>query len=140
MSGSGVMTWQQAVERILLGASAVQVVSALYYEGPDLIGRWLGQIENWLDRRGHADLAQVRGTALERFSGRNSSTYTRSVPRVVDAARWAEVGPAVYAKSSIACKCIEKHDHVVSFDTSRCVGCALPQFHAPDAVAMVPAE
>jgi dihydroorotate dehydrogenase len=140
ISGSGVMTWQHVVERIMLGAQAVQVVSALYYEGPAVIGRWLDLIEKYLERKGHSDIAEIRGTALDRFVERNNSSYVRSVARVADAAKWAEIGEDVYAKTAIACSCIQKHGTHVTLDESRCVGCALPQFHAPDAVRMVAAD
>ncbi|CDP51282.1 Dihydroorotate dehydrogenase, catalytic subunit [Devosia sp. DBB001] len=140
ISGSGVMTWQHVIERILLGAYSVQVVSALYFDGPDVIGRWLNQIEQYLDRHNHADINQIRGTALARFRERNSAAYVPQVPSITDPARWAEVSGEVYEKSAIACKCISREGAQVSFEAHKCVGCALPAFHAPDAVAMVPAR
>lgn len=140
VSGSGVMTWQHLVERILLGAAAVQVVSAIYYEGPSSIARWLDEVERYMERRGYNSIDEMRGASLAKFRQRNSSAYVRQVPEIRDAAKWAEVSAEVYEKSSIACKCITVSGSKVGFETDRCVGCALPAFHAPDAVAMVPAQ
>jgi dihydroorotate dehydrogenase len=134
ISGSGVMRWQDAVERMMLGAHAVSVVSALYYEGPGILRRWRDEISALLARRGHTAISEMRGVALERFMERGQRVEHRVVARVVDPGKWAPVSADIYNRLKLECACIRPDGR---FDESACKGCALPSFQAPQAVAMV---
>ena len=59
-----------AFEKILAGASLLQVYSALVYRGPALIGEVLGGLPKLLAARGFASLAQARGTDAVRLATR----------------------------------------------------------------------
>lgn len=135
LSGSGVMTWRDVAERIMFGAAAVAVVSAIYYEGPGVIAAWLKDITALMERRGLATVADMRGLALNRYGDRGERRENRTVARVVDPAKWAPVAAETYKRVSLGCACIRPDGR---FAEAACTGCALPAFQAPQAVKMVP--
>ena len=60
----GVSTWQDAVEMIMAGASAVQVGSAVF-DGVDVFGSIADGIDNYLDENGHTGIENIIGLAHE---------------------------------------------------------------------------
>jgi dihydroorotate dehydrogenase (fumarate) len=64
---SGVHTPDDVVKLILAGADAVMTASTLLYHGPTYFRFLLDGLRSWLDDRGHASLAVVKG----RLSARN---------------------------------------------------------------------
>ncbi|MCB1993526.1 MAG: dihydroorotate dehydrogenase (quinone), partial [Geminicoccaceae bacterium] len=60
----GIASGADAYEKVLNGASAVQLYTAFVYEGPAIIDRILDELEACLARDGHADLASAIGTGL----------------------------------------------------------------------------
>jgi len=76
IAGSGgVTSGGDAAKYILAGAQAVQVCSAVALNGYEVIGRIVDGLNAWMDSKGHADLAAVRGAAARRIVG------TREVDR-----------------------------------------------------------
>jgi dihydropyrimidine dehydrogenase (NAD+) subunit PreA len=69
----GIATWRDAVEFILLGASSVQVCTAIMHYGFRIVEDMIDGLSNWMDERGFRALGDIRG---------------RSLPRVVD---WGEL-------------------------------------------------
>ncbi|MDD3042698.1 MAG: dihydroorotate dehydrogenase [Methanosarcinaceae archaeon] len=61
----GVSTWEDAVEMIMAGASAVQVGSAVY-ERLDVFSEISAGIETFLGRKGYGDVKDIIGLAHER--------------------------------------------------------------------------
>lgn len=60
----GVSGWQDAVEMIMAGASAVQVGSAVF-DGTGVFGSIAEGIDNYLDENGHAGIEDIIGLAHE---------------------------------------------------------------------------
>jgi dihydroorotate dehydrogenase (fumarate) len=60
-ASTGIHDGASVVKMILAGARAVQVVSALYRKGTAHIGTILGEMEQWMDRRGFTSVEQFRG-------------------------------------------------------------------------------
>ncbi len=60
----GVESFKNALEYIMLGASAVQVGTAVMLGGSEIMGRMAEELERWADSRGITDLEQIRGMAL----------------------------------------------------------------------------
>jgi dihydroorotate dehydrogenase subfamily 1 len=59
----GVTTGTDAVEMVMVGATAVGVCSAAMLRGPAVFGKIAHEIDAWLDAHGHPDLASIRGIA-----------------------------------------------------------------------------
>jgi len=59
---TGIHTAETALKFILAGASAVQVASVLYSEGPEAITRMNEEISNWMDQNGYTSLSDFQGS------------------------------------------------------------------------------
>ena len=76
--GEGVFTAEQAYEKIRLGASLVQILTALVYEGPGVVKRINRGLAHLLARDGFATVADAVGTgntepSVRRISARASA-------------------------------------------------------------------
>ncbi len=60
-SSTGVHDWEDAVKCLLAGASAVQLCSALYTHGSEIIPQMLTCIDEWMHQMHFSDIAQLRG-------------------------------------------------------------------------------
>jgi len=76
-ASTGVHDAAGALKQILAGAQVVQLASALVKNGVPYIGKMRQGMEEWLDRRGHARLSEVRGT-LSQKSVSDPGSYERA--------------------------------------------------------------
>jgi len=60
----GVTSGSDAVEMLMAGATAVGVGTAVWYRGPEALGQIVDEMVHWMDARGYAGLAAIRGLAL----------------------------------------------------------------------------
>jgi dihydropyrimidine dehydrogenase (NAD+) subunit PreA len=63
----GLSTWRDAVEFMAVGASTVQVGTAVMWKGFGIIEEMLTQLNHYLDGKGYGDLKPVIGTALPKI-------------------------------------------------------------------------
>jgi dihydropyrimidine dehydrogenase (NAD+) subunit PreA len=65
ISGNGgVTTWRDAAEFMALGAGNVQVCTAAMTYGFKIVEEMIAGLQNWMDEKGHADLASFTGRAV----------------------------------------------------------------------------
>ncbi|MDF9828905.1 dihydroorotate dehydrogenase-like protein [Parabacteroides sp. PF5-6] len=76
-SSTGVQEWEDVVKCILAGASAVQLCSALYTHGPEIIPQLLTGLEEWMQHANFQSIAQFKGT-LNYANIKDPSTYERA--------------------------------------------------------------
>jgi dihydroorotate dehydrogenase (fumarate) len=60
-SSTGIHDWEDVVKCLLTGASAVQMASALYTHGPEIISQILTCVEEWMNQAQYNSLSQFRG-------------------------------------------------------------------------------
>ncbi|MGA3245963.1 MAG: dihydroorotate dehydrogenase [Bacteroidota bacterium] len=66
ISGTGgIMSGEDVIKYVLLGASTVQILSVIMVNGWDSISRINAEIESYLSRKGLNSLEQIRGKALD---------------------------------------------------------------------------
>ena len=70
------MAIHNVVKHLLAGAKAVQVCSALYKNGVEYIGTMLGELSEWMDRRGYDSIEAFRGK-LSQEKSENPAAYAR---------------------------------------------------------------
>jgi dihydroorotate dehydrogenase (fumarate) len=58
----GVHTAQDAIQAIMTGAHAVQLVSALLKRGPEYLARVRKDAEEWMEEHEYASLRQMQGS------------------------------------------------------------------------------
>jgi len=60
-ASTGIHDWQTAVKDMLLGANAVQVASAMYKAGPEILKPWIEETNKWLDAKGYDSVRSITG-------------------------------------------------------------------------------
>ncbi len=60
-ASTGVHDWQTAVKDILLGANAIQVASAMYNIGPEVLNAWIEETTKWMESRGFQSPSEITG-------------------------------------------------------------------------------
>src|SRR5690349_1130229 len=60
----GITTWRDAAEFMALGAGTVQVCTAAMHYGFKIVDDLIDGLANWMDAKGHADLAGIVGRAV----------------------------------------------------------------------------
>lgn len=73
----GVHTALDAIKAIMAGAHGVQLVSALYKNGPDHLATIRNEIAQWLDSKGYESLKQLQGS-MNLNNAPNPETYTKA--------------------------------------------------------------
>jgi dihydroorotate dehydrogenase (fumarate) len=68
VAATGVISGADAIKRILAGAGAVQVVSTLYQNGVQVIGKMRADIESWMDQKGYASIKDFQGKVSKQNS------------------------------------------------------------------------
>ncbi len=77
ISNSGVLNGYDAIQALLAGADAVQIVSSLFYNGIDYITQILADIEVWMEEKGYLSLSDFQGS-LSRKNSSDPFAYSRS--------------------------------------------------------------
>jgi dihydroorotate dehydrogenase (fumarate) len=62
----GIYTGEQVIKNLLVGAQAVQVVSAIYKEGPKIIESMIHDLEDWMFRHNYNSIDEFRGKASQK--------------------------------------------------------------------------
>lgn len=65
---SGIHSAETAIKFLLTGASAVQIASVIYHEGPSAITRMNQGISDWMDRKGYKSIADFKGSLSQKTS------------------------------------------------------------------------
>jgi dihydroorotate dehydrogenase (fumarate) len=59
---TGIYTAETALKFLLSGASAVQIASVIYHEGPSAITRMNQGISDWMDQKGYKSISEFQGS------------------------------------------------------------------------------
>lgn len=77
-SSRGIFSGNEVVKHILSGATAVQMVSALYKNGIEHVGVVKKQISDWMNSKGYNSIEEFRGKMARRNLAPESMVYKRS--------------------------------------------------------------
>lgn len=124
----GISTWRDAAEFLLLGASSLQVCTAVMHYGFRIIEDLCDGLSNWMDSKGFATIADLRAKSLNRISAfQNFDLSFRAVARI-DPARCIRCNLCYVACNDTAHQCIDLNPNPVVHPEVRevdCVGCRL---------------
>jgi len=76
-TSSGILNGHDVIKMLLAGADSVQVVSALYKNGIDVIAAMLKDLEDWMDSKGYDTIDSFRGK-LSRKNTASELPYHRA--------------------------------------------------------------
>ena len=118
----GISTWKDAAEFLLLGASSLQVCTAVMHYGYRVIEDLCDGLSNWMDSKGFATVSDVVGKSLHRVSDfKDLNLSFRAVARI-DESKCIKCRLCYVACNDAAHQCIDPEPRVREAD---CVGCRL---------------
>ncbi len=62
----GVFTGEQVIKNLLVGAQVVQIVSAIYKDGPEIIEKMTGTLKDWMMRHNYKKIEDFRGNSSQK--------------------------------------------------------------------------
>lgn len=144
-TGGGVYTWDEIVQRIMLGGKIVQLCSTIYENGPAVIQSSLDALAAYMEENGYERLADFRGLGLD--SGvsavlEDPSIYEAAVARITDRAALIPRTEEIVQKVQGDCLAMYVgEDGAPAIDEDFCTGCGWCVHHAGDgSIELVPAE
>jgi dihydropyrimidine dehydrogenase (NAD+) subunit PreA len=103
----GISTWQDAAEFLLLGATSLQVCTAVMHYGFRIIEDLCDGLSNWMDSKGFATLDDFRGKSIARVSDfKDFDLSFRAVARI-NADRCIKCNLCYIACNDTAHQCID---------------------------------
>jgi dihydropyrimidine dehydrogenase (NAD+) subunit PreA len=106
----GITTWKDAAEFLLLGAQSLQVCTAVMHYGFRIIEDLCDGLSNWMDSKGFAGVADVRGQSLHRVSDfKDFDLSFRAVARI-DQTKCIRCDLCYVACNDTAHQCIDLFD------------------------------
>lgn len=117
----GVRRWEDVVEYIMLGATCVQLASAVMWEGWSVFGRLIKGLEGFMESHGYETLDQFRGIALQHITTVEELAKRERKVAFVDPDLCSACGRCIQS-----CFYDALHiDDVPLVDVERCDGCGL---------------
>ena len=83
----GINTWRDCVEFMLLGATNVQVCTAIMLHGYRIVRDMIDGLSDWMDEKGFASCDQFIGKAVDRFVDWNDLNLAYKVVASIDRER-----------------------------------------------------
>ncbi len=103
----GIATWQDAAQFLLLGASSLQVCTAVMHYGFRIIEDLCDGLSNWMDEKGFRTIGEVVGHSLHRVSEfKDFDLSFRAVARI-DAGKCIQCNLCYVACNDTAHQCID---------------------------------
>lgn len=125
----GIENYKNVLEYIMLGASAVEIGTAVMVNGFERITEIVNDLEKWADERGIKEVKQIRGAALKNLKSFEEIKIEPLVSHINDPVCNAECEACVKA---CIYGVIGKQDNLMSLDHEKCTGCGLCTFICPD--------
>jgi len=131
----GISNWRDALEFILLGASSVQVCTAVMHHGFRIVEDMIEGMSNWMESKGITSLDQIRGKSLPRINDfGNFDLLNRTIARI-DQQKCIHCNLCYIACEDTAHQCIdltqENNHSKTEVREKDCVGCALCSLVCP---------
>ena len=143
----GIGTWRDAAEFIALGASGVQVCTAAMLYGFRIVKDMISGLEEYMDSKGYATIADFRGAAVPNTVDWNDLNMNYSVNALINNDLCIECGRCHIACEDTSHQAItmtpkEGGGNVFEVVNDDCVGCnlCLHVCPVPDCITMVKEE
>ena len=75
-ASTGIHSGEDVIKMLLAGANAIQVVSTLYKNGPEQIGKMLTTLDDWMSDKGFNSVEQFRGKISRKY-GADPAAFER---------------------------------------------------------------
>ncbi len=118
----GISKGKHALEYIMIGASTVQVGTAVMLHGKGIVGHILDEMKGWMKDHGYRSLDQVRGKALQNMKSFDEMRFEPTVSTATG------VPCKENCSRCVACcmyHAISRQAGTVNVDRKKCMGCGL---------------
>ncbi|MGR3219287.1 MAG: NAD-dependent dihydropyrimidine dehydrogenase subunit PreA, partial [Candidatus Anammoxibacter sp.] len=125
----GINNWKDALEFILLGATSVQVCTAVMHYGFRIVEDMIDGLNTWMDEKGFKTLDEVRGKSLQRIDDFGNFNLLHKTTARIDQDKCIHCNLCYVACEDGAHQCIDLipvngHNKTVVREED-CVGCDL---------------
>ena len=129
----GVSRGNDAIEMLMVGASAVQVCTVAILRGPSVFGKIAKEMDIWLDSHGYASINDVKGLTISKLKER--SFRTTHLPPKVDLERCTGCR---LCEISCVYDAITVEEGKAQLDEELCYGCGLCATRCRPRALMIP--
>jgi dihydropyrimidine dehydrogenase (NAD+) subunit PreA len=129
----GISDWRDAVEFILMGATSVQVCTAVMHHGYKIVQDMIEGLENYMDEKGFKSIDQMVGRAVPNFVEWGELDLNYKLIAKIDPNLCIGCQKCYVACWDGAHQCIhlQADSRVPTVDEHECVGCNLCQIVCP---------
>lgn len=106
----GISTWRDAAEFLLLGATSLQVCTAVMHHGYRIIEDLCDGLSNWLDEKGFKSVQDAVGMSLPRISRYENLDLSYKVVAKIDQDKCIQCNLCYVACNDTAHQCIDLHN------------------------------
>jgi len=139
----GIVKWQDAAEYILVGASTVQVGTAVMFQGYKIVEKMKKGLSAYMDEKGFESVAKMRGYMLPKITAHEELSFDHKVVAAVDQALCSKCGLCYTACMDGGWQAIEMESRQVypRVVVEKCDGCSLCLHVCPveGCITLVPA-
>jgi dihydropyrimidine dehydrogenase (NAD+) subunit PreA len=123
----GIGGWQDAAEYILVGASTVQVCTAVMFRGYRIVEKMKKGLAGYMDQKGFESVAEMRGYVLPKISAHEELDFGYKVVASIDEALCSKCGLCYTACMDGGWQAIEMESREVypRVVMEKCDGCSL---------------
>jgi dihydropyrimidine dehydrogenase (NAD+) subunit PreA len=140
----GIAIWKDAAEFLLMGASNVQVCTAVMHHGFGIVEDMIDGLSNYLDERGIASVREIVGKSVPKFVDWNDLNLDYRIVASIDQLSCISCNKCYIACEDAAHQCIDRvrdplGGTTLVVDREHCVGCNLCQMVCPveDCITMI---
>ncbi len=139
----GINTWEDAAEFLLLGASTLQVCSAVMARGYGIIEDLLDGLENYMEDKGFGSISDMVGRSLEKLVGQTDLSREVRLVSSINEELCIKCDLCYVSCRDAGYQAIQlKEDRTPWVDAEKCTGCSLCQHVCPvwDCVVLKPRQ
>lgn len=131
----GIESWSDAAEFLLLGATNVQVCTAVMHHGFRIVEDMIDGLSSYLDSRGLAGVSELVGAARDRITTWENLNLNYKIVARIDQNTCIHCNKCYIACEDAAHQCIDRiaanGSAMLVVDEKECVGCNLCQMVCP---------
>lgn len=122
----GITNWRDAAEFVFVGASTLQVCTAVMFGGYEIIRDLCDGLANYMEEKGFATLKEMRGKALPKIIGIHELNKDFRVVSEIDKTLCIKCDLCYIACRDAGCQAITLDtERLPSSDKEKCTGCSL---------------
>jgi dihydropyrimidine dehydrogenase (NAD+) subunit PreA len=121
----GIEDWSSAVEYLMVGASTLQVCTAVMWHGFSIINDMTSGLSDFMERKGYESLDSMVGKALPKITSWTALTKLPPVVARIDTEKCTGCKECVVACADGGFVAIQMRDNVAIVNNEKCDGCGL---------------